>query len=563
MRAAAAGVALLLCLTGCSLPLPKGVKSVGTVEGAQPARDALQVIPPGPAAGQTPEQAVTGFLNAEASSDDDHAIARTFLTPEEARSWRATGGTFVYDLDGLQLPPAEVSGDEATATVTARVTGQVGADGTYLARDDDVRETYRLRRVDGEWRLSDVPDGLRLTAADRDRAFRASDVYFVATTTPGASRHLVPDRVFLTAATDPVQVLVRRVLAGPSERLSPSVLAAPSLRATAVSEDGAGVVTVDLAAARLSELQLQDLSAQLVWTLRSQGPAFTGLRLRMAGKALRPAGMPEVQDDGAWESYAPDRLGPTPPYYFVVGRRLRSSAVLPATTATAGDPGQGGAVGVDAVAVTPDRTQVALLDGTGTEQVTVRTGPLRGPTYRTAVSAPGLSSPTWGSGEQGLFLLQRSSQVVLLPPGATALTTVPLQGRPPGRLNDLAVSRDGSRLAVAVDDRLYVGQLTRTAGRVSVDGLLPVAPQLRVQSLAWSTGTELVVAARTGAGPAQVLRVAVDGSVVTALNTGGLRPDEVAAAPGRVLFRSDGVLWLLDSRAPVRLQGGTEPVYPG
>ena len=60
-------------------------------------------------------------------------------------------------------------------------------------------------------------------------------------------------------------------------------------------------------------------------------------------------------------------------------------------------------VGVDAVAVSPDRTQIALLDGTGPGPVTVRSGPLRGPTYRMVLTARGLTSPSYGSGDRGLW----------------------------------------------------------------------------------------------------------------------------------------------------------------
>lgn len=564
---------VLLLVSGCSLPLPSDVKSVDGVEAeGQQSGELLQVIPPGPRPGQTPEEAVLGFLGAQANSGDRHAIARSFLTDGQARSWDDVAEVQVYDLgsqrisrSGAAEPPTDTPADEAAVTVTATVTGQIREDGSYSERTGSVTETYRLERVKNEWRLSDVPPGLRLTAPDRERSFRASNVYYVAQTAPDTPPHLVPDRVFLPVGADQAKGLVARVLTAPSTWLRGSVEFRGGLRAGRVSTSGSGVVTVDLVApARpLSTQDGQNLSAQLVWTLRELGPGFTGLRLLAGGKRLDVAGQGDVQDDGSWADYDPEGLGANPPYYFVTARRLRSSEELPPSAATAGGAGAPGAIGVEAVAVTPDRKQIALLDGHAPGQVVVRTGPLTGPTYRTAVTARDLRSPSWGSGDRGLWLLQDRREIVLLPTGGRALQRIPVVGRRPGgAFTALAVSRDGARVALVAGERLYVGRVELVGGRPRVAGLTLLGADLRATQVAWASSTGLAVLGLRD-GQVQVLRVAADGSSVDILNSGGLVPTHIAATSSRLLLSAGGVLYSLTGRAPVRLASGTSPAYPG
>jgi len=561
---------LALLLVGCSLPLPHNPKSVAGVEAEQQrSGELLQVIPPGPREGQTPEETVSGFLGAQANADHRHAIARSFLTSAEAQAWDDNVGVQVYDLNRQKVARTILSGeasDEATVTVSSTVTGQIGADGSYTTTTAMPVESYRLQLVKGQWRLSDVPPGLRLTAADRERSFRPANVYYLAQTRPTSPPHLVPDRVFLPAGRDLAPELVRRLLTAPSQALRGSVVFRPGVRTTGVTTSGSGVVTVDLApvAPALSPIERQDLSARLVWTLRQLGPRFVGLRLLMSGRPVEVPGQGEVQDDGAWDSYDPEGVGTPPPYYFVASRRLRSSAQLPATTATAGDPGVRQAIGVDAVAVTPDRAQIALLDGVAPGPVTVRTGPLRGPTYRVVVRATDLRAPTWGSGEQGLWLLRHSRDIVLLPPGGSALRAGTIVGkRPGGAFTDLAVSRDGARVALVAGGRLYVGRVELGQGLPRVGDLAALDVGLRATTVAWSSGTQLAVLAVARTGQGQVLRVAVDGSAVDVVNSSGLTPTQVAASPAGLLVTSGGVLYSLAGRAPVKVTKGTAPAYPG
>lgn len=568
MRRVVLPVVLLLALGGCSLPLPGDVQPVGEVPAEQRAGGALQVIPPGPKAGATPVETVLGFLGAQASSEGRHAVARQFLAPVERQRWRDDVDVQVYDPDQLSLRqvPTGVQG-QAQVQVVTRVSAVVRADGSYAARPG-VRmvEDYHLTRVGGQWLLDDVPEGLRLTAADRQRAFTPRPVYYLAPPSRGDAPHLVPDLVFLPAGPDLTRALVQRLLRPPSAGLAGSVsTAVPSgARLRQVLTSPSGIVTVDLTGLRdrPKGQGAQDLSAQLVWTLRSLGTAFRGLRLLVDGQSLPVPGEDAVQDAGAWGAYDPQGLGPAPPYFYTSSRRLRASVELPASPATAGEVGDARAVPVDAVAVTPDRTRVALVESLGAGPDTVRIGPLNGSAFPVAARGRSLASPTWGSGEHGLWLVRDGREVVRVD---GRLRPVAVPDQPTGPIVSLAVSRDGARVAMVVAGRLYVGRVEVASAGPRVVGLTLVLPTLHdATRVAWSSSTELVVLGVVRRA-SQLLRVAVDGSSVLALSTAGLVASDVTASPAGLVLLAAGRLYESSTGAFRAVQVGkpSAPAYPG
>jgi len=58
----------------------------------------IRVQPDGPTTGATPDQIVRGFIRAGAGAgfDDDHAIARSFLTLNVKDDWQPDSGVEVY-----------------------------------------------------------------------------------------------------------------------------------------------------------------------------------------------------------------------------------------------------------------------------------------------------------------------------------------------------------------------------------------------------------------------------------------------------------------------------------
>jgi hypothetical protein len=560
-------VVALLPIAACSLPLPGEVRPVGEGAAGQPVVAPLQVIPPRPNADATPVEAVLGFLGAQASTEGDHAIARQFLTDGGREHWRDEANVVVYDPDTLELQQAPGTGAGALVRVVSRVSGVVRGDGSYLARPDvTVSESYRLVRAGNRWLIDELPAGLRLTAADLRRSFAPHPVFYVAPAYGSKQRHLVPDLVFLPVDADLGRSLVQRLLRAPSQALLGSVSTAiPSgTRVHRFSVSAAGVVTLDLTGMTTvpTGVRAQDLSAQLVWTLRSLGATFRGVRVLMDGSPLAVPNASEVQEAGSWAGYDPQGLGTAPPYFYVAGRRLRSSTSLPPSVITSTDLGDRRAIPVDAVAVTPDQTRVAVLERSPSGSVAVRVGLLRGTAFPVVARAPGLTSPSWGAGNQGVWLVRNQRSLVRVD---DRLRDVPVAGLPTGRLTSVAVSRDGARVALVVGGRLYVGRVDVVGGRVQVVGLALVLPALHQAShVAWSASTELVVLGVLRRS-VQVVQVAVDGSSSQVLNVAGLVPTQVAASPAGVLVVAGDRLYLSTGAEFRQVQNGTVtgPAYPG
>ena len=579
-RLAAAVVALLL-LPACGLPMPEGVQSAGDV---QPVRDepgALRVIPPGPQPGATPEEIVRGFLLAQSSPDEDHAVARQFLAP--GTEWDDEQGAVIYR---EQEFVADGDGDPLTFSVRFDPTARIRATGGVVLDTTPVKVPFTVALMpSGEYRLTQVPRGLYLTEPERERSFRPYDVYFLARGLDGRpTARLVPDPVFVPVTAERAPALVTALLLGPTLPLSAAVETAippGTMTASPVSVADDGVVTVDLTAEVLELLprQRQRLAAQFVWTLV---PTFTGVRLLVEGRPFEVDGAGDVMTRTDWREFDPVGISPSAPLYYVQDGKLRSlDSTLPESPATTGGP-----FAVDDVAVSPGGGTLGLLSRGADGLDAVRIGPAAGPFGEPVLRRPGLGSLSWGPGDQGLWLLEggRTPNICLLAPPGAPQRPDPCDvsyDRPPGAgvLTGLQVSRDGARAALifgtGADRRLYIGEIVPGSGRLRIAVRPdPVAPALtNVTSVAWDSGTSLAVLAAPSPGATQIVvwTVDVNGSTRPVIvQRQGLEgePRSVAAAPDRPLVVStlvDGKprLYRDNGQYFVESQPGSEPAYPG
>lgn len=567
------GGLVLLLLAGCGLPQPDGVQRTDPVAPRAALPADVRVLPPGPRADASPAAIVEGFLDAQSSPDDGRAIARTFLARGSA--WDVAE-TLVYAPDSrrVRVDPAA----PGRVVVELSVLGTVRADGTFDPSPRTVRDDYRLRREDDGWRIATPPRGLRLTPGDRDRSFRVRALHWLAAAEDGprAEGRLVPEPVFLPVDGDPVRSLVDRLLEGPSVGLAPAVRSALPVGSRVVGDTpvdrGTLRLSLDTRGRGVPQPDRELLLAQLVWTLR-QLPDVSQLEVVLDGRRLAFGGRDRFGRDDV-VGFDPDLL-PTPTrLVYVQERRLR---LLDA------DEGDAPLVDapVDEVAVHPDGGVLAALTrqggGSSTRAVatTVSTGAVAGPLTR-RVTATGLSSPSWGSAAQGLWLLRRGSVVVLPPAGDGPDRLVDVEVEGSGAVSAIAVSRDGARVALVRGDRLLVGRVEVRADTLRLAGLRAVAPGVRgVTDVSWESGRVLVVLARATPQVVVPFRVAVDGSSVQPVGRVGLvgTPVALAAAPGQRLAVATVVpgpapgagprVYVDDGRFFQRGIAGSAPAYPG
>ena len=196
--------------------------------------------------------------------------------------------TIVYDR--IEQSSVQLDGDHASVTDQVYQLGRIGSDGQYIADPPGlkVKQTYELRRIQKQWRITQPPQELLLSRNDVNRAFRTLNLYFFAPD----SRVLVPNPVFipLVNRTWLSEQLVKQLVGGPTEWLrSASVRtgfpAGTQLRRLDIT---GGLATVDLSRqARTGDLR--NMSIQLMWTLR-QLREVDQLKLEIDGKPGACAG---------------------------------------------------------------------------------------------------------------------------------------------------------------------------------------------------------------------------------------------------------------------------------
>jgi len=223
-----------------------------------------------PEAGANPRSIVLGFLQASASAASGHSSARQFLTAAARRLWQDNP---IYIVDDFRVQVPEVSGDAATINVTARKIGTIDARGEYSPRLEGVgvgsTETFpfRMRQVDGQWRISELQPGVLVRRADFESSFRARPLYFL----DASESRLVPDLRYSSLEGQQLATwLLAQVLAGPRPELGAAVVSEvpEQLDPSRVTVTLSDVMKIEIpGASSIERTSLVRLAAQLANTL--------------------------------------------------------------------------------------------------------------------------------------------------------------------------------------------------------------------------------------------------------------------------------------------------------
>lgn len=547
---AVVAVVLMVGLAACGgLPTSNGVKLVRPVAGAADSGGPeVRVLPPLPAAGAAPDAIVRGFLNAQADSEEDFAIAREYLAP--GATWTTAGTVVVYS--ALSVPTTSRPGSTVAITATVTPTATIGNDGSYVPQSGTTPQDYQLRKVGGEWRISALPQGLTITAGDLQRGYAPSTLWWF---TPGFSR-LVPEIRWLPQSPTGRQTqLVRALLGGPGPSLAPVVrTAAPgdvSLDGS-VSEQGDAIL-VDLSkeAATLTAVQARSLLLQLAKTLE-QVPTATHVRLLVDGQPLPAVGDPQLISMSAVTAYDPDTVVPSVPPAGVSGGRVvalpgtgrlpaKAVAALSGQTVTRAVPAPNGAA---IAANAADGVVLATSDGT----------------LRRVTDDP-TASLSWTV--DGVLAVSTPSELLLVPPTG-AIVRLAYPDSLAGRVTDARIARDGVRLLVVAGGSAYVlGIGGSTFGPVTAisSGLGTVS------AVTWQTASTVALLSRSSGQPLQLTTLNVDGSQVVGvpLPTGFTDNVVLSAGPGSPLLVGSGdvVDQLTAADGWVRIGTASSPAVAG
>ena len=575
-----AAVVTAAALAGCA-----GIPTSGSVRQGRPLQlERQDVVVPfiaeGPVAGATAVQVVQGFLRASADFRGDHKVAREYLTGGAAQRWRPAAGTIVHDGGA---PPGVEEGDDGTVVAQVTEVARIDPEGSFRRTpgSPDLTRTFRLEREDGEWRIAELDDGLVLSQLDVDQTFRQVSLYFLSP----SRNSLVPDTVLVPELPGLTTKVVSRLLRGPTSDLRGAVLTAfpqgTQLEVQAVPvSDGVATVSLDDAVLSADPDAREQMSAQIVWTLKQLGSQINRVRITAGGDDPFVQGVPQDQDANSWLTYDPDGFGGSPSLYAVRGSQV--GRIIEGTFQPLTGPAGIGDVPVRTPAVSLDTTELAAVSPDGTVLSTGRIA--ADGTFSPVLAGGDLSQPSWDP-LGNLWVVDRSTGRLLLLPGGAApalVVEVPrLAGA--GRLSQVVVSRDGARVAMVYGRgraaRLTLGSVTgiedlepdaTDTPRVAVRGLREILPQVRgVRDVAWTDATTVTVLGSLDGAPVTPFTTSTDGYDVVSVEP---QADlvSIAAAPlsaesGPLIgATADGELRQYTSgRGWIGLGEGSDPAYPG
>jgi len=281
----------VLAIAGCAQLPRSGEIKVGPEIQGDMSSDYLYYSPSGPAAGETQQDILNGFINAGTGPQNDYEAAREYLTQNYKTKWNPNAEVLIQ-----QGNPTISFNASQNASVSVQVQATVDGDGHYKVLDSGATRMleFKMVRENGEWRISSAPDLTILIRPVFEVIFRSYSVYFF----DSQRHHLVPDLRWFPSRASTATRLVNAMLKGPSEWLAPAVNSAIpagtalSLNSVTVAD---GVAAVDLTAKALtaSNLARRQLKAQIRATL-TQLPNVYSVSISVERGPQEIADLPEL-----------------------------------------------------------------------------------------------------------------------------------------------------------------------------------------------------------------------------------------------------------------------------
>jgi hypothetical protein len=587
-------VALLALLAGCiSVPSGGPVLSYSMTQGPGGQNQPLpQIIAQPPQASWTrPEDIVKGFLAASASFSGGQRIAREYLTTSENRDWTPNWSALVYR-NGPTVKTVTVtgtgSGQVATVTVGGTVQAFLSNHGGYVAPSASAvggapggPPTFRLQKVNGQWRISKAPPYLVLTSYAFQYDYQLRNLYFFDPT----NSVLVPDPVYVPLQATTASLmdgLVYDLINPPGDWLSRGATTTAFPKKTTTIGDvtlNGGTAAVNLGGAITKffsdTVVMQQVSAQLLYTLigaGGSGSAVQSVALSVNGKPWSPpdSDVNPVQQQHQ-SKYVPAN-GASSQFYYVdsAGDLLSRNSSLSKSVKLAHI-----GTGYTQIAVSPDTQYVAAL-----RNGSLFTGRIGAPLVHRA--GDGYTSLSWDPGDD--LWATTGDQIVMLSgtaspnqaagkPVAVSVVNSDSTTQNVGPFTALRVAPDGVRVAIIVggndlDFGAFVPLDNARPGQVAVEIVLSQfyvsEPSATFTSVTWY-GPENVIALRDP-GP-ELTEYPVDGGTSTSIPaqphmsgiTASLGNPLIASLPRGAMVADSSL-----SGSWMNVQGtGISAVYPG
>lgn len=506
-------VLALALLSGC-VGLPSaGPVQVGLERAPEP--EGIVFLAPDPRPGGDPAEIVGGFLDAAtAGVADRFETAQKYLTDAARKTWQPGAGVTIY---AGSTPPRVEERTPGRVAVTVTVAGYVDELGTYTEAAPETEKTFqfRLTRVEEQWRIERLDDGVLISAVNFGTQYRQVPLAFFS----ADGQHIVPDPRWFPEQNSP-SFAVHALLQGPTEWLLPGVLTAipPGTTAEPVSvSDGTAEVRLSQAALSASPTDRAMLLAQLEYTL-TQLPQVRRVQVLVDDIPLIEGahGLNPIVDPGVGHGpvilrsegvAAVSGTGLTP----LEGIELTDANY----TALAVPYGDLDANGPPAVVRIDERAIVTLPFAPEEPETLIEGEELLPPSYDPygwVWSGPGQSNGT----------------LVVTKPGTEVVSVVAAPALADHRVRAIRVSRDGSRIAMIqrVGDAvlIQVAMVIRDEDGVPTDVTAPITVGSSVADstdLTWVDSVTLAVLGTSGEGAPAVHVIPLGGPSLALLSVPG------------------------------------------
>jgi hypothetical protein len=164
-------------------------------------------LPSGPQQDSTQQEILTDFMQAATSPEGVYEIAKQFLTPGAAETWKPNASVLIREGGGSM-----VSTDAQTVEYSVSTQASVNSLGVYKEDRDQAtqRLSFTFAQVDGQWRISGLADGTVISRDNFEAAFDAHALYFF----DPSYRFLIPDVRWFPSRSNVPNRIVQALLEG-------------------------------------------------------------------------------------------------------------------------------------------------------------------------------------------------------------------------------------------------------------------------------------------------------------------------------------------------------------